>query len=209
MPIVFAVLFISILVIGFLYKDNIKGMFSGNFGRQENLSSAPPNKELMDIEQTAQTTIKEQSVSIDILEEAKSPIEENQFVNEREERVFSEQDEDIVNGGSTLSKPTGQLVNRGVILEGFEDGDWLLQHVAVTTYGDAKDWRDQHRALSEALIVPIISGDPDTRRYVVVTGPYSSKKEALDFLKVPGVPADYYPRTVRSLRAVIPASLLE
>ena len=108
-----------------------------------------------------------------------------------------------------LSESNRQSVNRGVILEGFDDGDWLLQHVAVTTYGDAKNWRDQHGALSNALIVPIISGDPDTRRYVVVTGPYSSKKEALNFLKVPGVPADYYPRTVRSLRAVIPASLLE
>ena len=209
MPIMLAVLFISILVIGFLYKDNILGLISGDFRRHDNVSSASPNKELIDIERSAQTTIKEQSVSIDSLEEAKSPIEDNHFINEQEVRVLPEQGEDIENGGSMLSEPTGQLVNKGVILEGFKDGDWLLQHVAVTTYGDAKDWRDQYGALSNALIVPIISGDPDTRRYVVVTGPYSSKKEALNFLKVPGVPADYYPRTVRSLRAVIPASLLE
>ena len=68
---------------------------------------------------------------------------------------------------------------------------------------------DQYKGLKKAFIVPITSGDVETRRYVVVSGPFISKREALDFLKEPGVPADYYLRTVRSLRAVIPATLLE
>ena len=177
---------------------------------QDNISSAPPNKELMDIERTVQTTIKEQSVSIDLLEEAKSPMEENQFLMSKRCVFYPNRMKKLKTAAVCCLSPLDNRLIGELFLEGFDDGDWLLQHVAVTTHGDAKNWRDQHGALSNALIVPIISGDLRIHEDTLeVTGPYSSKKEALTFLKVPGVPADYYPRTVRSLRAVIPASLLE
>ncbi len=221
MPIVLAVLVVSVLVLAFLYKGEVRDWVSEKFlGAQPSFSSVT-DKGIIDIEKEVGNSLSEPASSLDSPENARSPVEKDVSPDDPDllisDDIYEKGYNDGVKEGSVRSDDELNLSDPGFsnqnsvsgFLEGLSDSAWLLQHVAVTTYGDAINWRDQHKILNKAFIVPITSGDVETRRYVVVSGPFTSKREALDFLKEPGVPADYYLRTVRSLRAVIPATLLE
>jgi len=208
-PLLLAVAVISLVVIIFLYKQDISSFITRTFLSNSSVEvNNPPSIELEDIEERATSQIKEPKKRTDELESAKSPLVTSGGDDEREGSATLDQIKSSEPPADPIEVEGSTNFSSKKVLEDFADGDWLLQHIAVDTYGDARDWRELHPVLESALIVPITSGGPETRRYVVVSGPYKSKKEALEFLKVPGVPADYYPRTVRSLKAVIPASLL-
>lgn len=75
----------------------------------------------------------------------------------------------------------------------------FVQHVARSTYEDAKEWQSQHPALASAFIAPVKSNTSSAILYIVASGPFESRISAESFSKMPGVPRNPWLRTGASL----------
>ena len=71
-----------------------------------------------------------------------------------------------------------------------------VQHVALDSYSDARDWRSANPAMSASLVVAILSGKT---KFVVVSGPFKTRTEALEFLRGSGIPSAHWLRSAGSL----------
>ena len=76
---------------------------------------------------------------------------------------------------------------------------FFVQHVALGSIADAQDWRGANPPLSKSLVIPIVARPPETIVYAVVSGPFPTRKEALAFAKVKGVPTEHWLRSAASL----------
>lgn len=84
---------------------------------------------------------------------------------------------------------------------------FFVQHVALNSYADAQKWRVATPVLSGSLIVPIASRPAGTLRFAVVSGPFSTSKDALSFARGNGVPTEHWLRSAGSLAdALAPAN---
>ena len=72
---------------------------------------------------------------------------------------------------------------------------FFVQHIALNSYSDAQDWRIGKPVLSGSLIVPVISRPAGTIMFAVVSGPFSTSKDALTFARGQGVPTEHWIRS--------------
>ena len=71
-----------------------------------------------------------------------------------------------------------------------------VQHVALDSHSDARDWRSANPALTASLVVATLSGKT---KFVVVSGPFKTRTEALEFLRGSGIPSEHWLRSAGSL----------
>ena len=71
-----------------------------------------------------------------------------------------------------------------------------VQHVALDSHSDARDWRRANPALTASLVVATLSGKT---KFVVVSGPFKTRTEALEFLRGSGIPSEHWLRSAGSL----------
>ena len=74
-----------------------------------------------------------------------------------------------------------------------------VQHVALAAYSDARDWRIANPALPESLIVATFPRQFGKPKFVVLSGPFKTTKEALEFLRGSGIPSEYWLRSADSI----------
>lgn len=84
-------------------------------------------------------------------------------------------------------------------------GSYFVQHISLGSMAEAQEWRAQYAALSKSRIAAVTTQDQGVK-YAVVSGPFSSQKEAEAFAARPGVPADPWLRPVKSLQRALVSS---
>ena len=75
----------------------------------------------------------------------------------------------------------------------------FVQHIALDSYDDAKNWLTAHLAAAQSLIVPVAASDRAPLKYVVLSGPFVSRKAAQDFTKKKMADGDVWIRSAASL----------
>ena len=75
----------------------------------------------------------------------------------------------------------------------------FVQHVALDSYADARDWKLANSALSAALVVPVKARPLGTIKYSVVSGPFPTRTQAVAFAQSKGVPTEHWLRSAESL----------
>lgn len=75
----------------------------------------------------------------------------------------------------------------------------FVQHVALDSYSDARNWKSANSSLSASLIVPVLARQLGAVKYSVVSGPFPTRKQALDFAQSKGVPPEHWLRSSESL----------
>ena len=81
-------------------------------------------------------------------------------------------------------------------------GSYFVQHVSLGSMAEAQEWRAQFAALSKAKIAAVSIQDQGIR-FVVISGPFASRKEAEAFAARQGVPSDPWLRPVKSLQLAL------
>ena len=76
---------------------------------------------------------------------------------------------------------------------------FFVQHVSVKSMAEAQELRAAYRALSGAKIAAVKSPKKGVR-YILISGPFETKKEARSFLRKDGIPADSWLRPVKPLQ---------
>ncbi len=102
---------------------------------------------------------------------------------------------EIVSAGPSIS-----LIQKAIArISAAQKSSVFVQHVAMDTYAAAHDWQLAHKALVEALIVPVKPSAGAAIKYVVVSGPFGSAASATEFSKKDGVPPAPWLRSATSL----------
>jgi septal ring-binding cell division protein DamX len=70
---------------------------------------------------------------------------------------------------------------------------------------EAQEWRAQFAALNKSRIAAVKTPDKGVK-YVVISGPFATQKEAESFAARPGVPADPWLRPLKSLQRALVSS---
>jgi hypothetical protein len=81
-------------------------------------------------------------------------------------------------------------------------GSIFVQHVSLNSMAEAQEWRAQYGALSGARIAAVTTQNKGVR-YVVISGPFASMKEAETFTRKEGVPSEPWLRPVNSLQRAL------
>ena len=81
---------------------------------------------------------------------------------------------------------------------------FFVQHIALDSYTEARDWLKAHPALAKSLIAPVRFGTGGKVKYVVCSGPFRSHAEAEVFSKGKDIPAQPWLRTAESLAKALP-----
>ncbi len=84
-------------------------------------------------------------------------------------------------------------------------GSYFVQHVSLNSMAEAQEWRAQYAALNKSRIAAVKTPDKGVK-YVVLSGPFTTQKEAEGFAARPGVPADPWLRPVKSLQRALVSS---
>jgi len=84
-------------------------------------------------------------------------------------------------------------------------GSYFVQHVSLNSMAEAQEWRAQYAALNKGRIAAVKTPDKGVK-YVVLSGPFTTQKEAEGFAARPGVPADPWLRPVKSLQRALVSS---
>jgi septal ring-binding cell division protein DamX len=83
-------------------------------------------------------------------------------------------------------------------------GSYFVQHVSLNSMAEAQEWRAQFAALSKSRIAAVKT-DKGVK-YVVLSGPFTTQKDAEAFSARPGVPADPWVRPLKSLQRALISS---
>jgi hypothetical protein len=81
-------------------------------------------------------------------------------------------------------------------------GSYFVQHVSLNSMAEAQEWRAQFAALKKSRIAAVKTPDKGVK-YIVLSGPFATQKEADGFAARPGVPADPWLRPVKSLERAL------
>jgi len=81
---------------------------------------------------------------------------------------------------------------------------WLVQHVAVPTFEDARAWRSRNRGLSDARIVALARREAGEVYFVVISGPFVDRDTAARFAEEASLQPTFWIRDVASLQASLP-----
>jgi len=84
-------------------------------------------------------------------------------------------------------------------------GSYFIQHVSLSSMAEAQEWRAQYAALSKSRIAAVKTTDKGVK-YVVLSGPFPTQKDAEAFSARPGVPADPWVRPLKSLQRALISS---
>ena len=84
-------------------------------------------------------------------------------------------------------------------------GSYFVQHVSLNSMAEAQEWRAQFAALNKSRIAAVKTPDKGVK-YVVLSGPFTTQKDAEGFAARPGVPADPWLRPVKSLQRALVSS---
>ncbi len=84
-------------------------------------------------------------------------------------------------------------------------GSYFVQHVSLNSMAEAQEWRAQFAALNKSRIAAVKTTDKGVK-YVVLSGPFPSQKDAEAFSARPGVPADPWVRPLKSLQRALISS---
>lgn len=84
-------------------------------------------------------------------------------------------------------------------------GSYFVQHVSLNSMAEAQEWRAQFAALNKSRIAAVKTPDKGVK-YVVISGPFTTQKEAESFAARPGVPADPWLRPLKSLQRALVSS---
>ena len=84
-------------------------------------------------------------------------------------------------------------------------GSYFVQHVSLNSMAEAQEWRAQFTALKKSRIAAVKTPDKGVK-YIVLSGPFATQKEADGFAARPGVPADPWLRPVKSLERALVSS---
>jgi len=81
-------------------------------------------------------------------------------------------------------------------------GSYFVQHVTLNSMAEAQEWRAQYAALNKSRIAAVKTTDKGVK-YVVLSGPFPTQKDAEAFSARPGVPADPWVRPLKSLQRAL------
>ena len=84
-------------------------------------------------------------------------------------------------------------------------GSYFIQHVSLNSMAEAQEWRAQYAALNQSRIAAVKTNDKGVK-YVVLSGPFPTQKDAEAFSARPGVPADPWVRPLKSLQRALISS---
>ena len=84
-------------------------------------------------------------------------------------------------------------------------GSYFIQHVSLNSMAEAQEWRAQYAALNKSRIAAVKTTDKGVK-YVVLSGPFPTQKDAEAFSARPGVPADPWVRPLKSLQRALISS---
>ena len=84
-------------------------------------------------------------------------------------------------------------------------GSYFIQHVSLNSMAEAQEWRAQYAALNKSRIAAVKTNDKGVK-YVVLSGPFPTQKDAEAFSARPGVPADPWVRPLKSLQRALISS---
>jgi hypothetical protein len=84
-------------------------------------------------------------------------------------------------------------------------GSYFIQHVSLSSMAEAQEWRAQYAALSKSRIAAVKTTDKGVK-YVVLSGPFPTQKDAEAFSARPGVPVDPWVRPLKSLQRALISS---
>jgi len=84
-------------------------------------------------------------------------------------------------------------------------GSYFIQHVSLNSMAEAQEWRAQYAALNKSRIAAVKTNDKGVK-YVVLSGPFPTQKDAEAFSTRPGVPADPWVRPLKSLQRALISS---
>lgn len=84
-------------------------------------------------------------------------------------------------------------------------GSYFIQHVSLNSMAEAQEWRAQFAALKKSRIAAVKTPDKGVK-YIVLSGPFTTQKEAEGFAARPGVPADPWLRPMKSLQRALLSS---
>ena len=79
----------------------------------------------------------------------------------------------------------------------------FVQHIALNTYEEAREWRSDFPAIAKALVVPVTTNSNGAIKFVVASGPFELRASAESFSKRPGVPPNPWLRSAASLREAL------
>jgi hypothetical protein len=84
-------------------------------------------------------------------------------------------------------------------------GSYFVQHVSLNSLAEAQEWRAQFAALNKSRIAAVKTTDKGVK-FVVLSGPFPTQKDADTFSARPGVPADPWVRPLKSLQRALISS---
>ena len=84
-------------------------------------------------------------------------------------------------------------------------GSYFVQHVSLNSMAEAQEWRAQYAALNKSRIAAVKTTDKSVK-YVVLSGPFPTQKDAEAFSARPGIPADPWVRPLKSLQRALISS---
>ena len=84
-------------------------------------------------------------------------------------------------------------------------GSYFIQHVSLNSMAEAQEWRAQYAALNKSRIAAVKTNDKGVK-YVVLSGPFPTQKDAEAFSARPGVPAYPWVRPLKSLQRALISS---
>ena len=84
-------------------------------------------------------------------------------------------------------------------------GSYFVQHVSLNSMAEAQEWRAQFAVLNKSRIAAVKTTDKGVK-YVVLSGPFPTQKDAEAFSARPGVPADPWVRPLKSLQRALISS---
>ena len=73
----------------------------------------------------------------------------------------------------------------------------------MDSFAEANVWQSSHKGLNQSHIVSIQPKNQKTIKYAIVSGPFTSKSEAVNFIETTGVPKETWIRTVGSLKETL------
>ena len=82
-------------------------------------------------------------------------------------------------------------------------GQWVVQHVALTTQDEMIAWRATQPESVELQVVPVIRRDQGDRYFVAVSGPFVDRPSAERFVRQNRLPSTTWVRSAASLKAVL------
>ncbi len=88
-------------------------------------------------------------------------------------------------------------------LKNTPNGQFLIQHVVMDSFAEANVWQSSHKGLNQSHIVSVQPKNQKTIKYAIVSGPFTSKSEAVNFIETTGVPKETWIRTVGSLKETL------